>query len=259
MKLSELKKLRKPEEVYGYIYGLKSPSGKWYIGQTKQKTLFSYLRKSYLKLYGESRIKLRNAINKYGFESLDIFVLDMATDHDSLNKLEIEYINFYDSICNGYNCKYGGDNYICSERTKNIRRELMKGKKIPLTEEERKNRSERMIYYNTHLPSDIVIKKSERMKNFNSNRIISNNTRSKMSLGRKGKKLILSDDERLRRANLARSIGKRCVYRILSPNKEEFEVNNLREFCKIHNLNRGNLNCKLKDKGWILVHKSDIN
>jgi group I intron endonuclease len=118
MNILDVKYLRKPEEVHGYIYGFKSPSGKWYIGQTKNESLFRYLQISYVSQKAKYRAKFQNAIKKYGLDSFQFYVLDIAPDSESLNELEKEYIKFYNSVENGYNCTYGGDKWELSEESK---------------------------------------------------------------------------------------------------------------------------------------------
>lgn len=118
MNILDIKSLRKPEEVHGYIYGFKSPSGKWYIGQTKANYLLRYLKMSYISQNAKYRPKFRNAIKKYGINSFEFFILDVAPDHESLNELEKVYIEFYNSVENGYNCTFGGNKWILSKESK---------------------------------------------------------------------------------------------------------------------------------------------
>ena len=52
-----------------------------------------------------------------------------------LNKLETMYINYYDSVNNGYNCNTGGNGYLHSEET---RKKISIANKNP-SEEKREN------------------------------------------------------------------------------------------------------------------------
>ena len=88
------------------IYKAEFPNGKVYIGKSKnfndRKLKHSYSPKYY-------STKLTNAINKYGFGSINWEVIYETDDIDELNKMEIEFIKKYDSIRLGYNTSTGGD------------------------------------------------------------------------------------------------------------------------------------------------------
>lgn len=90
--------------VYRYI----SPNGKSYIGQTKNSL---DVRANDLKGSGyKGSIKFWAAINKYGWEwfrnSREILIENLS--QEEANFWERYYINYYDSINNGYNIQDGG-------------------------------------------------------------------------------------------------------------------------------------------------------
>jgi len=127
---------------YGCIYTLKSPSDKFYIGQTTQVFRY-YLQKEYFRLKGKRRPKLQNAIDKYGmcnFIANDIVYLYSKED---LDKAEIGFIEMFDSINNGYNIREGGYRGPTPEETK-IKIGLANKGKI-FTEEHRKKLREARI------------------------------------------------------------------------------------------------------------------
>jgi len=88
------------------IYKAEFPNGKVYIGKSKnfddRKLKHSYSTRYY-------NTKLTNAINKYGFESINWEIIYETEDIVELNKMEIELIKKYDSIKSGYNTSVGGD------------------------------------------------------------------------------------------------------------------------------------------------------
>ena len=137
--------------IEGIIYRYKSPSGKYYIGQTVDE---KNRRRSFLTYncnYGG--LKIDNARRKYGPENFEYTVL-MKVEGDNpdevkfyLNKLEIFFIKKYDSFTNGYNSNDGGDSRCLSEESRKILSEAhkgqqswMKGKKH--SEESKKKMSE---------------------------------------------------------------------------------------------------------------------
>ena len=114
----------------GIIYRYKSPSGKYYIGQTinEYSRRYNFL---YDKKYGGEKID--NARKKYGPENFEYAVLMKVTGDSKdevikyLNQLEQFFIKTYDSIKNGYNSCEGGKNGLLSEETKRKMSEVRKG------------------------------------------------------------------------------------------------------------------------------------
>lgn len=98
------------EEVYGIIYKYTSPSNKIYIGQTIN--LEKRKRQHIQDTKNGSTTIFHNAICKYGIGTFDYEILHKASSKEELNKLEIYYINKYNSYYkdgNGYNMTFGGE------------------------------------------------------------------------------------------------------------------------------------------------------
>ena len=94
-----------------YIYILKFPNGKAYIGYAKSNVKARWRsHKSGAKRGAPG--KLYNAIRKYGFDSIEKTILEEHVDADyTLKILEDRYITLYDSIENGYNSTKGGGDF----------------------------------------------------------------------------------------------------------------------------------------------------
>lgn len=107
--------------IEGVIYRYKSPSGKYYIGQTMNEKQRRCIFLNLNHRYGGSKID--NARKKYGPESFEYTVLMNVTGDDFdevsnyLNTLEIGFIKMYDSFKNGYNSTEGGDTSPLKGRT----------------------------------------------------------------------------------------------------------------------------------------------
>ena len=93
------------------IYGLKNKiNNKWYVGQS------IYSIKSRWKEYHrpdrcKGQTKLYKALKKYGIDNFDKIVLEECLpDRQILDSREDYWIRNYDSVENGYNCRYGGAN-----------------------------------------------------------------------------------------------------------------------------------------------------
>lgn len=84
---------------------------KVYIGQTT-KTL-DHRKKGHIQAAKDGvNHHLYNAMNKYGIENFVFEEICKASTKSELNYLEAKYILEYDSVRNGYNMGYGGDNNV---------------------------------------------------------------------------------------------------------------------------------------------------
>lgn len=134
-------------------------NGKVYIGQTT-KTL-EHRKAGHLQAAKDGLNRhLYNAMRKYGFENFKFEEICKTSSKSELNYLEAKYIIEYDSVRNGYNMGYGGDNNVMfSEkvkskhdaimRTDDVRLKISKSmteyrKNNPFTPEHRKKISEKM-------------------------------------------------------------------------------------------------------------------
>ena len=116
----------------GYIYLHKSPSGKYYIGQTTENP--PDLRWSRRNAYSRNSY-FSAAIEKYGWENFEHEILEEASADTPknlvtvLNDLEPKYMLKYNSLApNGYNIQPGGSNAPCAEETKQKISQKLKGR-----------------------------------------------------------------------------------------------------------------------------------
>lgn len=107
-------------------------SDRYYIGQSINiKNRIKY-HKSNLKSDKHYNKKLQRTYNKYGVNSMSFEILENCTQQE-LNKLELFYINKYNSYHNGLNCSIGGD-YILKTSTKLIHQYCAKSGKLIMSE-----------------------------------------------------------------------------------------------------------------------------
>lgn len=115
----------------GVIYRIYSPSGKSYIGQTKN----SFKKRLKEHMAPKSGCTgLRNAIIKYGKGAMKSEIL-IEVNNKLLDYYETKFIKMYDSIePNGYNILSGGSVYvyseICKKKMSDLRR--YRGHGLPL-------------------------------------------------------------------------------------------------------------------------------
>ena len=102
----------------GYVYSIKSPSNKRYIGITKRnpkKRFREHIRHS---MNGVYRRKFYKAIRHYGEENMKMDILEEVTSTDEyglmekLFELENKYIIKFDTFFNGYNGTLGGEGTV---------------------------------------------------------------------------------------------------------------------------------------------------
>lgn len=117
----------------GVIYVIKNNKNeKVYIGQTiKIPRIRMNNHRSEARKYARGLIdpqlrnkrgtcsKLYSAMNKYGVENFTMEILE-EMDNALLDAAEMQYIEQYDSVKNGYNLKYGGDSSLHCEETKKL-------------------------------------------------------------------------------------------------------------------------------------------
>lgn len=118
-------------------------NGKRYIGQAVD--IDRRIKSHYLRLIRsvDDALKLQNAWNKYGYQNFVVETLISAEEEHTkeylkswLDYLEKDYIQYYDSHKNGYNCTDGGEGnlgYVHSDETKQKQRIKRLGK--PLSNE----------------------------------------------------------------------------------------------------------------------------
>lgn len=91
-------------------------NGKIYIGQTVG-TLEH--RMSQHKANNKKTSVIGNAIQKYGWDNFDVEVIDETETIEELNRKEIYWIGYYNSLSpNGYNLEIGGRNALPGEKTR---------------------------------------------------------------------------------------------------------------------------------------------
>jgi len=154
----------------GYIYKIKFPNGKHYIGQTIS---LEQRKKQHKKCAKSNDNKcLYNALRKYEMtDTFELIEIDTADTKEELCEKEIQYIQEYNSYYlneNGYNMTFGGEGfngYIRTEEDKQKMSERMK--KQFESPESRQKQSERLKKYNE--TPEARTKNSEALKKYNEN------------------------------------------------------------------------------------------
>lgn len=97
----------------GVVYKYTSPNGKIYIGQTIDEIgrRHSFMHKTHYAGNKMDRARKKYGPENFKYEVLMEFIGEKDRLISILNKLETAYIEYYDSVNNGYNSNYGGDNH----------------------------------------------------------------------------------------------------------------------------------------------------
>jgi group I intron endonuclease len=113
------------------IYSYKSPSGKYYIGQTINEDKRKYEHKMQL----DKCVKFNNAITKYGFENFEytrLFKLNIENEehlHYVMDRLEVMLIKRFNSYERGYNMTKGGKGQNGLRHSEETKKRISKIKK----------------------------------------------------------------------------------------------------------------------------------
>jgi group I intron endonuclease len=122
--------------IMAFVYKITNNiNNKSYIGWTSKSVDNRWKKHKFYAFNKISNGKFPNAIKKYGVDCWDVIILIEVDSNDTAKKLEIEFIEKYDTYHNGYNSTKGGDgntSLIMSEES-NIKRSLaLKGIAKPI-------------------------------------------------------------------------------------------------------------------------------
>lgn len=107
-------------------------TGKGYVGQTINSLEMRWYGHRYC-AKKQRNLAIDNAIHKYGEKNFERIVLASADSSEELNELENHYIRLYGTLApDGYNVHTGGQNHICSEETKRKIGAASKGRQTTL-------------------------------------------------------------------------------------------------------------------------------
>lgn len=181
------------------VYKLTSPSGKIYVGWTGYSLKGRLAgHKSDSKRYTH---KMSNAIRKYPLELWEKKILFESNDRDMSLKKEMEFIDKFDSIKNGYNILIGGN---CGTSGRHYKMSDEHKLKISLSNIG-KNKGKGLGYHHTKL------------------------TKLKIAMANLGKVRTPEHQQKITDA-------KSKTYKIVTPDNESFVIKNLRKFCRENNL-----------------------
>lgn len=99
-------------------------NNKKYIGITSKKP-----EERWINGLGYHNQPFYNAIKKYGWDSFDHIILETELDADTACQREVFYIDYYDSVKNGYNCSYGGEQSIYYKMSDEQKQKISESKK----------------------------------------------------------------------------------------------------------------------------------
>lgn len=126
------------------IYKWTSPSGRVYVGQSKQLTQ----RKEWYNSTGinyASMPKLKRSFKKYGVENHTYEIIEYCP-LDKLDEKEIYWGLYYNTLEEGLNCKLGEQNSIFSEETKSKMSKAKQGFKLLPESEAKRQASLRKVW-----------------------------------------------------------------------------------------------------------------
>lgn len=133
MNLNDLKNFKKIEAVYGIHNKI---TNKWYIGSTFN--LHDRIRRHryYLLKQQHHSQKLQKSFNKHGIENFEVIILENCNklDIDDLINKEIDYIEKFDSLNNGYNMTKDCRTYKMFKLSKTAIKKCISARSVPIVQ-----------------------------------------------------------------------------------------------------------------------------
>lgn len=113
------------QTIKGFIYLHKNKiNGKCYVGQT----IKDRPEKRWQNGTGyRGNSKFSAAIQKYGWDNFEHIILEKDVPVENLNARENYWIDYYDTISNGYNLIYSCDDNTCHSYSEEMRQKIRKG------------------------------------------------------------------------------------------------------------------------------------
>lgn len=270
------------------IYKLISPSGKIYIGKTKD--IFENRFKQHIQLwkklkkkniaYNHCPVKLFYAFDKYAPEQWQHEILEECNTLSQLNQREKYYIKKLNTINNGYNITKGGDGRFVDFLTNEHRNNISKSRNLYWKTEDGLKRKEKMsVNFSKNNPGidwtgrQHTEESKEKNRQSHLGKKMSKETKYKHSetmkdlwkIGTFNNRPLPSKETIQKRADSARGF-KQTDYQkqratealeqawlIITPDGETFNIVNLNKYCKEHGLDQGNM-VKVS-KGILKQHK----
>jgi group I intron endonuclease len=210
----------------GIIYCIHNlTTGKKYIGQTVEKLQRRVVR--HFRTINETKIS--RTIQKYSKYDFVYGIVEEVDDRNLLDEREKYWIQYYDSVNNGFNIKEGGKcarGFKQSQSSIEKRRQKLLGK--PLSE-----------------------KHKQKISEAHKGKILSKETVDKMIAYRTGSKLSESCRQKISKSH------SKNTYELKNENGITLVIKNLSKFCKENNLSQGYFSRMIKGerktyKGWTI-------
>ena len=179
-----------------------SISGLSYVGQTKNTVSRRWTAHVRLAQYSDQFL-LQKAIRKYGSEPWVVEIIDQCDSAEQANKLEIHYIQKFNTYKHGYNMTIGG-HHTMPETVQKVWASRDQGLKTTILSKMKKG-------FDLYLAN--------------------NDHGEKVRIGALTRS---SEDEALRRAKI--SHARMLAYDVVSPDGTKYQTNNLKQFCEEHGL-----------------------
>lgn len=206
------------------IYKWTSPTGKIYVGQSKN---LKQRKEWYLSngIEQASMPKLKRSFKKHGIEN-HIFEIIEYCSLEQLNDRETYWGLYYNTLEKGLNCKLGEQNCIFSENTKDKMSKAKKGKS--LTQQHQKNKEKSLQKYWDNLKIKKEIKKQNKPKY-----IPTEEHRKNLSKAKKGKQIHTEESkQKLREFGKNRDLNKAWDAAIKSRSKIVLQYDEKLSFIK---------------------------
>lgn len=229
-----------PSNIYSVYRITCKVNNKHYIGITTQPVEMRWKQHIFNSQSKKCKL-LSRAMQKHGIENFEFVVLEKAHDIVHLKELERKYIEEYKSYCNrddicGYNMTLGGDGVWGLKMSEEVRIKISDQKKLFYQDPHNRERMSELRKGINHTEeskkkiSDKLKGRAVRGRGWK----MSEEQKKAISDTLKGKRL----SDNCIEANIKRLANK---WQVTSPTNDIYIIENLKQFCKEHNLCSQNL------------------
>ena len=257
-KLYDLPTIQDNNHNYCVYCHLNKINGKRYIGQTCQKPEIRFC-KGY-----EHNNHFQNAINKYGWDNFEHYIIQDGLTKEEADLLEDLNIRAYNTIDRnyGYNFKYGGGKGKLSEETKTKISNSLKGhtswnKGKTFSEEHKQKMSE--SHKGKHFSEEARQKMSKAKKghipwNKGKTNVYSEKTKQKMSEAKKGRPLLEEHKRKIGLSKKSHIVTEETREKISKANKGNYHLEETKR--KISEANSKKVGQYTQDNKLVKIYNS---
>lgn len=244
---------KRNENSNSAIYCFKSNDNKLYVGSAVNlyNRISTHIRELVNNIHHNNY--LQNYFNKYGHEVLTVYIIEYVNDSNTLIEREQYWINLLNPCFNI--CKTAGS-VLGRKHTEETKLKISKGNigktlnktKPEFSEEHKENLSTALKGKQQRLGKTNSEEHKRKISEAHKGKIVSEETRHKLSSVNLGKKLTEEHKAKIKANNKSALVKIVPIIAINIKTNEEIKFDSIKECCKILNVDRANINKIINNK-----------